>query len=64
MKTEDILSEIHRTREKQAAECNFDPRKIGARMRARQKENAAQGVRYVDFSEAESSIVREEPPEQ
>jgi hypothetical protein len=62
MKTEDILAEIHRTREKQAAECSFDPKQIGARMRARQKENAARGVHYANFAEAEACIVREEPP--
>lgn len=61
MKTEAILTGIHRTREKRAAESNFDPKRIGARMRTRQTENAAQGVRYVNFAEA-ASIVREEPP--
>ncbi len=62
MKTEDILNEIHRTREKQAAESNFDPKQIGPRMRARQKENAARGVRYVNFAEAETCVTRDEPP--
>lgn len=61
MKTEDILAEIHRTREKQAAECNFDPKQIGTRMRARQKVNATRGVRYASFAATESCILREEP---
>ena len=43
MKTEDILNEIHRTREKQAAARNFDPKQIGARMRAPSKMKQATG---------------------
>lgn len=62
MKAEAILSEIHRIREKQAAECAFDPKQIGSRMHARQKENAARRVRYANFAEPESRIVREYPP--
>ena len=66
MNTNDIIGEIHRVREKQAAECGFDPKRIGDRIRQRQRERAAQGVRYVSFvkprgAEAESCVVREEP---
>lgn len=49
MKTDDIIGEIHRIREKQAAECDFDPRRIGERIRQRQRERAARGVRYASF---------------
>ena len=66
MNTNDIIGEIHRVREKQAAESGFDPKRIGDRLRQRQRERAAQGVRYASFAqprraEAESSVVREEP---
>jgi hypothetical protein len=57
------IAEIHRTREKQAAECDFDPKRIGARMRARQKERAARGARYVSFAGG-TAVVREEPPKE
>ena len=60
MTPDDIILEIHRTREKQAAECGFDPRRIGARMRARQKERAANGQRYVSFA-GSPAVVRDEP---
>jgi len=68
MNASDIIGEIHRVREKQAAECGFDPKRIGERIRQRQRERAARGVRYVSFAhsrgaEAESSVVREEPGE-
>ena len=66
MSTDDILGEIHRVREKQAAECNFDPKRIGERIRQRQRERAAHGARYASFvkrSGTESCVVREEPPE-
>jgi len=33
MNTNDIIGEIHRIREKQAAECGYDVRKIGERVR-------------------------------
>jgi hypothetical protein len=67
MNTNDIIGEIHRVREKQAAECGFDPKRIGERIRQRQRERAARGVRYVSFAKgretgAESCVVREEPP--
>ena len=45
----EIIGEIHRVREKQAAECDFEPRRIGERLRQRQRERAAHGVRYVSF---------------
>jgi sensor histidine kinase regulating citrate/malate metabolism len=61
MNTHDIIAEIHRIREKQAAECDFDPKRIGARMRARQKERAARGARYVSFVGG-TGILREDPP--
>lgn len=41
----ELLQEIHRVREKQAAECGFDPKRIGERIRQRQRERAARGVR-------------------
>ena len=64
MNTNDIIGEIHRVREKQAAECGFDPKRIGERIR--QRERAARGVRYASFvqrrgAETESCVVREEP---
>ena len=63
MNTNDIVGEIHRVREKQAEECGFDPKRIGDRIRQRQRERTAQGVRYASFvqprgAEAESSVVR------
>lgn len=66
MSANDIIGEIHRIREKQAAECDFDPKRIGARIRQRQRERAGRGARYVSFaqrrsSEAESCVVREDP---
>ena len=66
MNTNDIIGEIHRVREKQAAECGFDPKRIGERIRQRQRERAARGGRYASFvkrhsAEPESSVVREEP---
>ena len=66
MNASDIIGEIHRVREKQAQECGFDPKRIGERIRQRQRERAAHGVRYVSFVqhrhvEAESCVVREEP---
>ena len=66
MNTNDIIGEIHRVREKQAAECGFDPKRIGERIRQRQRERAARGVRYASFVQrrgagAESCVVREDP---
>ena len=63
----DIMAEIHRVREKQAAECDYDVHKIGERMRRRQREEMSHGVRYVSFAEQhrekpESCLVREDPP--
>ena len=65
MNASDIIGEIHRVREKQAQECGFDPKRIGERIRQRQRERAAQGVRYGSFAqprgaEADSCVVREE----
>ena len=61
MPTNEIIAEIHRMRAKISTECEHDPKRIGARMRTRQKEQAAQGVRYVSFA-SDSAVVREEPP--
>ena len=64
MNTNDIIGDLHRFREKQAAECDFDPKRIGERIRQRQRERAARGVRYASFAprrEAESCVVREDP---
>ena len=65
MTDNDLLQEIHRVREKLARECDYDPHKIGERMRQREREEQARGVRYVSFArphgaEAESRVVREE----
>ena len=66
MTDNELLQEIHRVREKLARECDYDPHKIGERMRQREREEKARGVRYVSFAarrdtEAESCVVREEP---
>jgi len=66
MNTNDIIGEIHRVREKQAAECGFDPKRIGERIRQRQRERAARGVRYASFvqrrgTQPKSYVVREDP---
>ena len=66
MTDNDLLQEIHRVREKLARECDYDPHKIGERMRQREREEKARGVRYVSFvqprvAEKESSVVREDP---
>ena len=66
MTDNDLLQEIHRVREKLARECDYDVHKIGERMRQREREEKARGVRYVSFApprgtEAESWVVREEP---
>ena len=58
MKASEIIAEIHRARERQAAECDFDPHRIGARMRARQKERMARGGNYVSFA-GEAAVLRE-----
>jgi len=55
-----IIAEIHQVREHQAAECGFDPKRIGARMRARQKERASLGRQYVSLAR-DTAVVREEP---
>jgi hypothetical protein len=66
MNTNDIICEIHRVREKQAGECGFDPKRIGDRIRERQRKRAAQGVHYASFVQRQdagikSCVVREEP---
>ncbi|MEP6672923.1 MAG: hypothetical protein ABJF10_27415 [Chthoniobacter sp.] len=61
MNDNDLLEEIHRVREKVARECNYDVHKIGARMRQREREEMARGVRYVPSPQ--TVVVREEPPE-
>jgi len=66
MTDNDLLEEIHRVREKLARECDYDVHKIGERMRQREREEMARGVRYVSFAqprsaEGESCVVREEP---
>ncbi len=66
MTDNDLLQEIHGVREKLARECGYDVHKIGERMRDREREEHARGVKYVSFAqprgaEAESSVVREEP---
>ena len=66
MNASDIIGEIQRVREKQAEECGFDPKRIGERIRQRQRERAAHGVRYGSFAqrrgaEPDACVVREEP---
>jgi len=66
MTDNDLLEEIHRVREKLARECDYDVHKVGERMRQREREEMARGVRYVSFAqprgaEAEACVVREEP---
>ena len=60
MNTNDIIGEIHSIREKQAAECGFDPKRIGERIRQRQRERAARGVRYASFVQGRGKISRTE----
>lgn len=59
MTDHDLLQEIHRVREKVAQECDYDVHKIGDRMRQREHEEMAKGVRYVSVEE--SAVVRETP---
>jgi hypothetical protein len=59
MNDNDLLQEIHRVREKVARECDYDVHKIGARMREREREEMARGVRYVTPPQA--AVVRETP---
>ena len=59
MNDNDLLQEIHRVREKVARECDYDVRKIGERMRQREREEMARGVRYVQLSQ--TAVVRETP---
>ncbi len=66
MTDNDLLQEIRRVREKVAQECDYDVHKIGERMRQRQREEMARGVRYASFvkgrdATVESCGVREEP---
>ena len=66
MNATDIIGDIHRFNEKQAAECDFDPKRIGERIRQRQRERASGGMRYASFlqrrgAETESCAVREDP---
>ena len=60
MTENDLLQEIHRVREKVAAECDFDVHKIGERMRQREREERARGVVYVEPTH--SAVVREDSP--
>jgi hypothetical protein len=67
MNDNDLLREIHHVRERLARVCDCDVHKIGERMRLKQREEMARGVRYVSFIKprvtgSESCVVREEPP--
>jgi len=55
----DLLKEIHRVREKVARECDYNAHKIGERMRQREREEMARGVRKVPSPQ--TSVVREKP---
>jgi hypothetical protein len=57
----ELLQEIRLVREKIAKECDYDIRKIVERMRRRDAEEMARGVRYV--SVPRTSVVREIPEE-
>lgn len=59
MTDNDLLQEIHRVREKMALECDYDVHKIAERMREREREEQARGVRY--FGSPQSAVVRETP---
>ena len=59
MNDNDLLKEIHRVREKVARECDYDVHKIGERMRQREREEMARGVRYV--APPQTAVVRETP---
>ena len=59
MNDNDLLQEIHRVREKVARECDYDVHKIGGRMRQREREEMARGVRYV--TPPKTAVVRETP---
>ena len=59
MNDDDLLQEIHRVREKVARECDYDVHKIGERMRQREREEMARGVRYVPSPQ--TAVVRETP---
>lgn len=59
MNDNDLLQEIHRVREKVARECDYDVHKIGERMRQREREEMARGVRYV--APRQTAVVRETP---
>jgi hypothetical protein len=59
MNDSDLLQEIHRVREKVARECDYDVHKIGERMRQREREEMARGVRYV--TPVQTAVVRETP---
>lgn len=59
MNDNDLLQEIHRVREKLARECDYDVHKIGERMRKRERQEMARGVRYVPSPQA--SVVRGTP---
>ena len=48
-----------RSREVVARECDYDVHKIGARMRQREREEMARGVRYVPSPQ--TAVVRETP---
>ena len=67
MPENEIIAEIHRTREQFARECGFDVREMGRRIRAEEAEYAAKGWKLVSFADenepADSCILREEPPE-
>ena len=59
MNDSDLLQEIHRVREKVARECDYNVHKIGERMRQREREEMASGVRYVPSPQ--TPVVRETP---
>ncbi len=59
MNDDDLLQEIHRVREKVASECDYDVHKIGERMRQREREEMARGVRYIP--PPQTAVVRETP---
>ena len=66
MPENDLIAEIRRYREEFARECHFDVKEMGRRYREEQERYAAVGHQVVSFvheaEEAESCVVREDPP--
>ena len=65
MKTNNILSEIRRTRENLARETGYDLKRLFEHVHEREREAVARGVKFVTPAPREeetSYALREEPP--